>query len=78
MAKKFSKCPPLVGDVLKELYRRLEDVDVDVEHLIDSEVLASLKIISEKKGAPIMFLTGQLFPAVSSLMGDAYICAHDV
>ena len=36
------------------------------------------EIMSKKCGTPLNFLVGQIFPAVSAQMGEAYISPHDV
>ena len=80
MAKRFSKCPPLVGEFAKELYVSLEEMNKDFspQDLIDSVILSSLEVVSKKKGIPVNYLIGQIVPAASSLMGDAEIKPHDV
>ena len=80
MTKRFSKCPPLVGDYAKDLYVSLEDMNKDFPsiNLLDKDILASLEIVSKKKGIPIHYLVGQIVPAASSLMGEAEISPHDV
>lgn len=80
MAKRFSKCPPLVGEFAKELYVSLEEMNSDfpTKDLIDTVILNSLEVVSKKKGIPVNYLIGQIVPAASVLMGDAEIKPHDV
>ena len=80
MAKRFSKCPSLVGEFAKDLYVSLEDLNKDFQptDLLDEEIVRSLEVVSKKKGIPVNYLIGQILPATSSLMGNAEIKPHDV